>query len=282
MTQDLLHKAEEHGQARKLEPSEVLAFTLVSGLKSVGWAMAGNTVILGGRLIMLGEEVSLGSIILTTAGVWAISFAVHLSQDLDTLIDGLRSWRSIETFTPPQFEPERAAMPSSPIIVRSGNKVEVLGRDPVPQLPDGRQAGLGMNPESLSAILQEVITQHGGQWSRRRLMSLRIAGERVTRSLYEEMTDALTRAGFLLPQVNGGYALPDDVQEFDDLQAYLPSLPGLGRAGGMAGRREGPPGNEPIPPERVVGTLAERHRVTRFQELDHAVKLHLMEVYYGS
>jgi hypothetical protein len=270
----ILHKAEEHGQARELKASEVLAFGLVSGIKATACGMGAIAVVTGGRLLM-GENVSLASIALTGSGVFAVSVAVHLLGDLDTLIDGLRSFRSVETFAPPEVkpEPQPVATPSSPVIVKPyGADPYILDRNETPQLPDGRQVQLGLNPPTLAAILEEVIKQHGGQWSRRRLMSLRVHGERVTRSLYEDMTDALARAGFLQPQPQGGFALPPDVSTFEDVRRYL-DLPS-GADGGTAGRQECPVGSDGDPVGGAGGSLAERRR-QRFIECDCNVASYL-------
>lgn len=274
--QAIVHRGEEYGQARKLEPSEVLAFMLVSGAKAGAVSIAAGAVVVGGRLV-IGENVSVASIALTTVGVGAVSFAVNVLGDLDSLVDGLRSFRLVETFAPPQSGPATVTTPSSPIVVKPyGGEPYILGAgDDMPMLPDGRQAALGLNPPTLAAVLQEVIQQHGGQWSRRRLTSIRIDGQRITRALYEELTSKLANAGFLQAQPQGGFSLPPDVQTFEDAHRYLPGLP-TGQAGGQAGGRAGPPGNDDSPAGRVGGalTLAEKRR-QRWLECDCDAKLYL-------
>lgn len=253
--QAILHKAEEYGQARELKPGEVLAFTMVSGLKATAIAVAASALIAGGRLV-LGEDVSLASILLTISGVGAISLAVNLLGDLDTLVDGLRSWRAVETFAPPQ--PEPAEPPHPPIVVRPYKGVPyVIGH---PALP-GKEA-LQLTPPIVAEILRATVEEHGGEWSRRKLMRLRVAGQQVTRGMYEELTAWLSKAGVLQQKRQGGFTLPPDVREFEDLRRYFPNLPGLGRPGGPGGNREGwegEPSQSSHSPGRV-GTLAERRR----------------------
>jgi hypothetical protein len=149
-------------------------------------------------------------------------------------------------------------MPASPIVVKPyGGEPYILQGEQRLALPDGRQTKLSLNQPTLAAVLQEVVQQHSGQWSRQRLMSLRIEGQRITRALYEEMTAALAGSGFLQPQANGGYALPPDVQQFEDVARYLPTLAGRtagGRDGGKGGGESGG-----VPPSGV-GNLAERRR----------------------
>lgn len=269
--QPILHKAEEHGQARELTIREVGAYTFMSGLKGLILGLAGST--LYSVLRGVTGDLTMADVGLSWLGFGTISTAWHLLADLDALTEGLKSWRSIETYAPPVPEVQQQA--NSPIVVKpyGGEPYILNGEKRSIALPDGRQ-GLALNPPTLEAVLKEVLQRHDGQWSRRRLMAIRVSGQRVTRALYEEMTDALTRAGFLQPQPNGGYALPGDVGSFADLQRYLPRL------GGREGGREGgnPVGKEALPGPPGEGeplTLAERHRLERFNELDHGVRSHL-------
>lgn len=255
MSQNVLHRAEESGQSRELTIREVGAYGVMSGLKGLILGLAGSTAF--SVLRGLTGDLTLADVGLSLLGFGAMSTAWHLLADLDDLKDGLRSYRSIETYTPPAPEPQQVGAPSSPIVVKPyGGDPYVLNGEERLALPDGRQTGLGLNPPTLAAVLQEVIKQHDGQWSRSRLMKLRINGQRVTRSLYEQLTDALAKSGFLQAQANGGYALPPDVREFEDVRRYLPSLGG--REGGREGGKGGPSGA--IPPSRGVGTLAERRK----------------------
>jgi len=276
--QSLLQKAEEHGQARELKAQEVWAFALLAALKSVIMTAAIGLIVGGLCWEALGARTTL----LIVAIIGATQLGFNLLADLDTLIDGLRSYRSAQTYTPPQAEPI-PVVPPSPILVNPYKKSPYLlgrGDEETPALPDGRNTKLALNPPSVSAILKEVVKQHGGQWSRNRLMSIRVNGQRVTRSLYEELTDAFARAGFLQERPSGGFELPPDVQEFDDLYQYLPGLivreggNPTGRAGGKAGRQE-TGGQKAIPPDgRAGGTLAEQRR-QKFLELNCDVVAYL-------
>jgi len=266
----LLHKAEEHGQARELKAKEVWAFALLAGLKSVIMTAAIGLIVGG----LCWEALGAWTTLLVVAIIGATQLGFNLLSDLDTLVDGLRSYRSAETFTPPQAE-LAPTVPSSPIMVKPYQKDPYLldrGDGQTPALPDGRSTKLALNPPTVSAILKEIIQEHGGQWSRNRLMSIRVNGQRVTRSLYEELTDAFARAGFLQERPSGGFELPPDVQQFDDLRQYLPGLIAreggnpTGREGRQAGRRE-TGGQKAILPASGAGqSLAERRR-NKFLEL---------------
>ena len=241
--QPVLHRAEETGQSRELRTPEVGAVTLMSVVETVTLAVAVAVVaiVVQGRLTWG----TLGVAVMVGVGAGGLALYVNVIENFVELRDGLSSYRSVETYGPPMAEPT----PSGPIVVRPyGGDPYLLDGEKRLALPDGRRTALGLNPPTLAAVLQEVITQHGGQWSRSRLMGIRVSGERVTRKLYKELTAALTASGFLLPRANGGYAVPPDVKEFEDVVRYLPDL----APGGREGRREGGKGEEL--------TLAERRK----------------------
>ncbi len=256
MRQAIIHKAEEYGQSRPYTSEEVRAAERAAIGFGIYCAVLGLTI---AGAILLYNEIGLSwtlAILAPFAGFLGGAGWILL-KGLNEQLDGLRSYRSVETFSPPLPEPQQQT--PSPVIVNPyGGTPYILDGEQRIALPDGRQSSLALNPPTLEAILKEVIQQHGGQWSRRRLMGIRVSGQRVTRSLYEQMTDALTKARFLQPQPNGGYALPGDVQEFDDLRKYLP---GLGR---REGGREGGKGGWEIAPPGGKGegalTLAEQRR----------------------
>lgn len=260
----ILHELEEMGQSRKEELSETLVVACQTGLRAVGTSILWGTVITGGRLLF-GDDVTLLSAAVTYGTVWAIRFGLSIEGDIDEHREGLRSEKVARSYAPTPPAPEPVAVPSSPIVVKPyGRTPYVLPPDNQPMLPDGRNVQLGLNPPTLAAVLAEVLNQHDGQWSRQRLMSIRVNGQRVTRNLYEEFTDALCRAGFLQERSTGGYEVPADVRSFQDLSRYFPRLPGLsqegGRAGGKAGGREtGGPAAIP-PPGGGVTTIAQRRQ----------------------
>lgn len=233
----LLHKAEETGQSRELRAHEVGAVTLMSAVETVTLALGAAVLV-----IIVRGSLSWGTIGAAVAiGVCAggLALYVNIMKNFAELRDGLCSYRSIETYAPPVVPPGGTS--DSPIVVRPyGGDPYILSGNERLALPDGRQTRLGLNPPTMTAVLQEVITKHEGQWSRSRLMGIRVNGQRITRKLYEELTDTLTRSGFLLPQPRGGYVLPPDVHEFEDVVRYLPNLV-LGR---RDGRREGGKGED--------------------------------------
>lgn len=269
--QVLIHEASERGQSRELRVPEVGAHTLMAAVEGVALASAAGLTVIVVQGVQ--GDVAIGTAAVVGGVVGGLSFYFHLSRNFAELRDGLRSWRSIETYLPP--EPKPVSLPSSPIIVKPyGASPYVLDRSEPARLPDGRNVELGLNPPTLAAILSEVLEHHGGQWSRKRLMAIRVNGQRITRKLYEQLTGDLARAGFLQERTQGGFALPADIQDFEDLERYFPALPGLRTAGGAAGGQEWGRGGD-TPAFQEGNTLAERHRRARWVDLDHEVQNYL-------
>jgi hypothetical protein len=272
-SQPILHHAEELGQSRAYEKNEAIGL-FVAAIGAGLWT--GLTVLVAGAVCYLWNE----------HGFWTAFFVLAipvgvlmgggyvLVQGLHQQIDGLRTWREATSYAPPAPQLE-APQQGPPIVVKpyKGDPY-VLGRDGQPlALPDGRQSGLRLNEPTIAAILKEVITHHDGQWSRDRLMSIRVKGQRITRRFYKELTAKLANAGFLQERTQGGFRLPDDIQQFDDLAAYFPNL-GTRTAGRSAGRQEqgGIKGNPP--PRGAVTNLAERRR-QRYLDCDCDVRSYL-------
>jgi hypothetical protein len=271
--QAIQHHAEELGQSRAYEKNEAVGLFVAAALAGL-WA--GLTVLgagVGYRLYTAYGFWTTFFILALPAGV-LVGGGVVLVRGLHEQIDGLRSWREAITYYPPMPQLE-APQPGPPIVVKPyGGAPYVLGRGDEPlALPDGRQSGLRLNEPTIAAILKEVITRHDGNWSRKRLMGIRVQGKRITRSFYEDLTAKLAHAGFLQERPVGGYKVPDDVQQYDDLVRYFPNLEG-GKAGRQAGRQEqGGPLADP-PPGRGYN-LVERHRLARLTDLDHSVRCYL-------
>lgn len=226
----ILHEAEEFGQSRPDQLNELAVVACYTALRAVGTALVWGTIIVGGRKLF-GDDVSLLSAAITYGVVLALRFGLSVEDDIDSHRDGLRSERRITTYAPQQ---QAAPQLNSPIVIRplNGEPYVLSGNERI-ALPDGRKSGLALDPPTLEAILREVVERHDGKWSRERLMRIRVGGERVTRKFYEYLTDGLTKAGFLQPRPSGGYALPDDVRAFEDVQRYIPAL------GGRDGGRDG-------------------------------------------
>jgi hypothetical protein len=265
MEERLAHRIEEIGQARPLTAGEVLAYALRAWLHALGWGLAAGAVVAGYQTAV-GEPVRLGHVGLATAAVGLVALGVALSTGMNELHHGLRHWRTVESYHPPQAQPAPPKPEAHPpIIVRAmGQEPTVLDAPERPALPDGRHNALEPTPEVLSVILREVIERHDGRWSRDRLMGIRVDGKRVTRRLYEELTSTLARAGVLRQRPTGGFRLPEDVHEYEDLAQYFGGLPGLpaGQAGGTAGRPERAP-ELALPASDGEGeplTIAERRR----------------------
>lgn len=256
--QTLIHKAEEYGQSRAYTADEVKAVEramVIAGVYGAGVAVA----IAGG--VLLYEKVGLGwtlAIMLPPAG-FLIGAGSVLIKGINEQLDGLRTFRSIETYTPPipELQPEP---PHPPVLVRPyGGESYVLDNPDRPALP-GREEAMAITPNFVASVLQAVIEEYGGEWSRRKLTALRIGGRKVTRGTWRELTNWLHQAGILLQQPQGGYTLPPDVSEFEDLRLYFPNLPGLGGLGGQPGGLDTGAAQVAHPQDGEVLTLAERRR----------------------
>lgn len=273
MTQQaILHKGEEYGQSRELKASEVKAHTLMAGIESIALSAAGGLAVVVFQGVQ--GDVSWGTIgtaAATGVVVGGFSFAFHVSQNFGELRDGLRSWRTVETFAPPQPEAQ-AEPPHPPIVVKPYKGAPYTLVQPERLALPGRDEALQLSPPVVAEILKASLEEYGGRWSRRKLMSLKVYGQRVSRGMYEELTSWLSKAGFLQQTRRGGFMLPPDVSEFEDLRRYFPSLPELG---GMGGSREGWERGGPRAPSPMgeVGTLAER-RKQRWLECGCDVKLY--------
>lgn len=265
-TQPILHHAEELGQSRAYEQSEAVGLFVLAVL---GGFWTGLTVL----------AIGAGYRLWTAYGFWTAFFVLAvpagvligggyvLVRGAHEQIDGLRSWREATSYAPPVPQADLPALPAPPIVVKPyGGDPYVLGRGEPLALPDGRQSGLRLNEPTIAAILKEVITHHDGLWSRERLMSIKVMGQRITRSFYEDLTAKLANAGFLQKRTQGGFRLPDDIQQFDDLAAYFPNLE-TRTAGRLAGRQEQGGAKANPPPRGEVRNLAERRR-QRFLQCD--------------
>lgn len=266
----LLHHAEELGQARALTSEEVTAWLKLAAIMGV-WGAAVGLLAFNGVWLWKGHDLSLWTLALGAAGGWVVVSGVILAKGIGQLIYGLRSWRQAQTFAPSSTQPE-GEPPHPPILVRPyKGEPYTIGQPERPLLP-GRSQALEITPTVVAEVLKASLEQYGGEWSRRKLMRLRVAGNKVTRGMYEELTSWLSRAGVLLQTRQGGFMLPPDVSEFEDLAAYFPNLPGLGnptgnwegREGNWEGRERGGPVAPPLCGE--VGSLAERRR-QKFVEL---------------
>ncbi len=265
----LLHFAEERSQSRAQDLRELWVVVIKCAFKALGMSALWGTVVTGVRLL-LGDHVSVLSAVLTYGVVWVIWFGLRLEGDIDRHDESLCSERRAETYAPPQPKPELPAPADSPFMVHPyGDKDPyMLHRDgrTTPLLPDGRQAGLALNPPTVGAILREIIERHDGQWSRDRLMSIRVDGKRVTRKLYEKLTYYLAEGGFLQERPTGGFEIPPDVATYEDVTRYLPSLarPEGGNPTRTDGRSDGGQekgGNDETRPDGGGAlTLAERRK----------------------
>jgi hypothetical protein len=262
-TQPILHQAEELGQSRAYTTAEVKALAMVV-LLCAGWGAITTVLVAVGYWLY--QKMGWGILFPMALPVgFVIAGGIVLIKGVHEQLDGLRSWRKATSYVPIIPQPQgEAAHP--PILVKPyGGSPYTLGPNGATALlPDGRK-GLELSPPTVSTILREIVTHHDGLWSRDRLMSIRVNGERVTRSLYEELTSALTRAGLLQQRPQGGYCLPQDIQTFDDLRRYLPGIDSR-TAGGTAGGQEWG-GESGIPPSDRGMSLAER-RAQMWKECD--------------
>lgn len=256
--QAILHKAEEFGQSRPYTADEVKAVEramIVAGIYGaiVAVAIAGA--------VLLYCEVGLGwtLVIMASPAGFLVGAGLVLAKGMSEQLDGLRSFRSIESYAPLQPEPQPEP-PHPPILVRPyGGESYVLGNPETPSLP-GREEAAAITPYFVAGVLQAVLEEYGGEWSRRKLTALRIRGRKVTRGTWRELTNWLHQAGVLLQQPQGGYALPPDVSEFEDLRTYFPNLPGLGGLGGQLGGLDIGGSQAAHPQSGKVETLAGKRR----------------------
>lgn len=264
----VLHHAEELGQARAYDKQEAVSLFVLAILAGL-WT--------GLTLLAIG----VGYHLYTTRGFWTTFFVlavpsgvllgggVVLVKGIHEQIDGLRSWREATTYAPPlPEEPEPAWRPPIPV-TQFGRPTGYLAMDDRPALPSPEEARL-LTPPIVAEILRASIEEYKGQWSRRKLMRLRVLGQKVTRGMYEELTSALHGAGILQQTRTGGYELPFDVECFEDLGRYLPSLPGVGDPNTLQSQ----PSQVSSRPSRSYN-LAERHRLARLADLDHSVRCYL-------
>ena len=230
----VLHHAEELGQARAYTTEEAQALFRLATI--IGLWVGTSALLLGLGYWMYDRwDFWTAFYVLSLPLGVLIGGGLVLAKGVHEQLDGLRSWREATTYAPPQPEPPTEP-PHPPILVRPyQGQPYTIGN---PQLP-GREEALQLTPPVVAEILKASLEQYGGEWSRRKLMALKIQGQGVSRGLYEELTGWLTKTGFLQQTRQGGFTLPPDVREFDDLRAYFPSLPGLGGLGGMGGNREG-------------------------------------------
>lgn len=242
-TQAVLHHAEEYGQSRPYEKNEAVALFVLAVLVGL-WA--GLSVMVVGAAYFLYTERGFWTaffILAVPVGVLAGAGFV-IVKGVHEQLDGLRSWRQATTYQPTQPQPEpEAAHP--PILVKpyKGEPYALIEGAGRPALP-GRNEALRITPMVVAEVLKASIEQYGGEWSRRKLMALRIQGQKVSRGMYEELTAWLSKTGVLQQTRQGGFVLPPDVQEFDDLQTYFPNLGDWeGRDGSREGWERGGDGN---------------------------------------
>jgi hypothetical protein len=263
--QPILHHAEELGQARQLTSDEVWAWVRLSACV-FGAACVLSLVIVNNIRLFADMPLTWRSLLFDPLSLGALAASLaFLGNFVPFLVNSLRSERWVETYAPPQVEPQ-AETSHPPILVRpyKGDPYTV-GQPEAPALP-GREP-LQLTPPVVAEILQAVVEQYGGEWSRRKLTRLRVDGQKVSRSVYEELTRWLHSAGVLLQTPQGGYNLPPDIEQFDDLRVYFPSLPTPGRAGRQPGDRANGGYSLPSPAGGEVGSLAERRR-QRWLECD--------------
>lgn len=270
MSEQILHEAQEIGQSRVETLPEIGVVFCRTALRALGTSVLWGSIITGCRW-MFGDNMTWWSVLVTYGAIGAMRFGLSIEDDLDQHQEGLRSEKSARDYAPSSAKPQEQPSPwRPPIPVTSGDQRGMLDMNEAPQLPDGRDAQLTPTPESMAVILAEVLDRHGGQWSRKRLMSIRVDGKRITRKLYEQLTSDLAKVGFLRERPTGGFELPTDVRGYADLVRYFPSLPRPEGAGvpstpaRMAGWRAGGQEWGELQPsqsaDRGVGTLAERRK----------------------
>lgn len=271
--QAVLHEASELGQSRVESLSELAVVACRTSLRAFGTALLWGSVVTGGRLFC-GDDVAWWQMLLTYGAVWALRFGLSIEDDLDLHQEGLRSEKIAKSYVTP--EPRTDSSPwRAPIPVTAGKRTGLIdiNPDPVARLPGPlpKAQRLELSPELVTEILA-VILEQGKDWSRQAVMSVRWKERTVPKRLYSELTRDLYQSGILVDRPKGGYRLT--TQDPDELTKILPGLAvRLGRTGGRPGTGEDPDGR-PLG-GGVAGTLAERHRLARYNELDHSVKLYL-------
>ncbi len=258
----ILHRAEERGQGREQQMTEVWVIIVKCIFKAAGISALWGTVITGVRLLA-GDTVSVLSTVLTYGVIWVVYFGLRIPDDIEAHDEQLYSERWAESYAPPQPESPQLESPwRPPVPAHHADGTTMIDLNERPALPDGRQTGLNLNEPTVAAILREIVTKHDGLWSRDRLMAIKVGGERVTRAIYEALTPQLCKVGFLQERPRGGFKLADDIE----LETYFPSLQLSRRAGGRPGGPERDRSDGDRPPDRgVVRNLAER-RKNRFLE----------------
>jgi hypothetical protein len=239
--QQVLHQAEELGQGRALTTQEIRALALMAVIAGA-WGACVGLLLFNGYWLWSDHDLSLASLGLPALAGLVVGSGAVLVVGGKEIIDGLRSWREAKTFAPGPGLPQPKTGPAhDPILIRAGNRTGYLDRADEPlALPSPERQRLELTPKTVSVILREIIERHGGQWSRARIMGVKVEGQSVPRRIYEDLTDALTRAGILAERSQGGYEFSVDVKTLDDLAPFFPGLPGLtGPAGGPAGGPEG-------------------------------------------
>lgn len=261
----LLHKGEEYSQSRKLETSEVFAFLLLGFFKALAVTLLVNVVVcVGGHF--LGEPVTTMGMFITMGGCFSVSFAIHLLGDFDTLVDGLRSWRLIETFAPAESKTSQWR-PPIPVIRR--DEVQLLDMNDRPALPQPEDEPM-LTPQRVLEILGASI-ENNGSFSRRTITGLRLSdGSHVTRGMWREMSAWLHHVGVLRQDQRGSYCLPHQISTIDDVIIQL-------QLGGLGGQRTGLDTSTAQPAQtagREMGGLAERRR-QRWLECDCSAEIYL-------
>lgn len=253
--QAILHHAEELGQSRaytKEEAAALLRLALITGF----WA--GGVAMIAGAAYLLYEKWGFWTafyILSLPAGV-LIGSGFVLIKGAHEQLDGLRSWREATTYVPPQ--PEPAELPHPPIkVFPPGKKEPYLLTEP--ETP-GRET-LRLTPPIIAEIVQGVVERYDGKWSRRKLTRLTVAGgQKVSRSIYETLTNWFDRAGVLERTPQGGFELV--TKDLGELRDVFPGLPIAGQVGGEPGDWAGDGFQDAQPTDGVgrINNLAERRR----------------------
>jgi hypothetical protein len=253
ITQPIQHHAEELGQSRAYAKTEAVGIFVAACLAGL-WA--------GLAVLAIG----VGYWLYTERGFWPAFFilalpagvlaggGVVLIKGLHEQIDGLRAWREVTTYYPPQ--PEVAQLPHPPIkVFPPGKKEPYLLTEP--ETP-GRET-LRLTPPVIAEIVQGVVEKYDGKWSRRKLTRLTVAGgQKVSRSLYETLTNWFDRAGVLERTPQGGFELV--TKDLGELRDVFPGLSIGGQVGGQPGDRAGDGAQDILPTGGAVGNLAEQRR----------------------
>jgi hypothetical protein len=272
-TGPVLHWAEEYGQSRELTSNEVVAWLRLS-FTVFGAAFIVAVVAINYIRNWAGLALSWRSVVFDPLSLAALLASIaFLLNFIPFLVNSLRSERRAESYAPPQ--PEVPQLPSPwrpPLPAHHRGGTTMIDMNERPMLPDPR-AARQITPPVVAEVLRASIEEYGGQWSRRKLMRLRVLGQKVSRGMYEELTSALHQCGLLQQTRQGGFELPHDVETFEDLADYLPSLPGLGGMGGKTGGL-GTGGDSDRPTFPAGETLAEKRR-KRWLECDCDVKSYL-------